>query len=312
MAKEIKHWIYYFLLLPLITILPARISRFLIVKVIIPFNVKYDRLDKTEIVSQNMRRVFPDDPYLDQKVEQNLAYDILQDAATWKFLISRPATRKRIIKLEGREHLEKALESGKGVILLTGHTGSCVSSTWGLGIHGLKVTLLANDSPADPSLSRANRLFGRLDLYIVKKYCRRPVVTFPLGRDANLTSSAVRKIKSLLKGNKPVISALDVPPNLTSSRENVLLLKTKCKLPSGVIRIAGKTGAQIVPFFTAWDKPFSHDCTIRFQEPFALTSSISKDMQKCAEALDAMIMAYPEQWAHWEVFHHFLDDSPNV
>ncbi len=279
---------------------------------IIRFDFKYDRLEKTKIVLENMRRIFPDDPRLDQKVEQNLAGDILQDAATWKFLFASSAKKKKIIKLEGREYLEQALESGKGVILLTGHTGSCVSSTWGLGLHGVEVTLLANDSTTDPSLSRANRLLGRLDLYTVKKYCHRPAITFPLGRDINMTASAARKVKSLLAANKPVISALDVPPNLTSSREKVLFLNTKCKLPSGVIRVAGKTGAQIVPFFSAWDKPFSHDCTIRFQEPFALSSDISKDMQKCAQALDVMIMAYPEQWAHWEVFHHFLDDAPDV
>ena len=312
MAKEIKHWIYYFLLLPLLALLPPSLSRLLITKVIIRFNFKYDRLAKTKIVLENMQRIFPDEPCLAQKVEQNLADDILLDTSTWRFLFSGSAKRKKYIKIEGKEYLEQALKKGKGVILLTAHTGSCVSSTWGLGIHGIRVTLLANDAPANPEYSRANRLFARIDQHTIKKYCRMPVVAFPLGGDISLASSAVRKIKTLLKANTPVIAALDVPPYLTSSREKVLFLNTKCILPSGFIRVAEKIGSPIVPYYAAWDKPFSHDCTIRFQEPFALTSDISKDLQKSAKVIDEMIMEHPEQWAHWEVFHLFLDNSPDV
>lgn len=306
MVREVKHWIYYFLLLPLLAILPAKLRGLLILKVILRFNFKYDRLEKTKIVRDNFSMVYPDDPDLDWKVEQNLVCGVLMDASTWKFLLSSTAKRKKFIKIEGREYLEQALKKGRGALLLIGHTGSFVSSFWGLGLHGIPFGILANDAPANPDFSRAYRLFARVNLNTIKKYCREPVVAFPLGRDRSLASSAVRQVKSLLAGNKPVVAALDVPPYLTSSREKVLFLNQECVLPSGFIRIAAKVGSPIVPFYAAWDRPFSHDCTIRFQEPFALTSSTSENMQMCAEAVEKMIRKHPEQWFHWEAFPHFL------
>jgi len=310
-AREIKHWIYYFLLLPLLAVLPSRLCELLIKKIIIRFNFKYDRLAKTQIVLENIRMVFPDDPDLDWKVEQNLVYDALLDASTWKFLLSGSAKRKKFIKIEGREYLEQALKEGNGALLLIGHTGSFVSSFWGLGIHGIMFGILANDAPANPDFSRAYRLFARINLNTIKKYCRGPVIAFPLGGDKSLASSAVRQVKSLLTANKPVIAALDVPPYLTSSREKVRFLDRECVLPSGFMRIAERSGSPIVPFYAAWDRPFSHECTIRFQEPFALTSDTSENMQKCAEAIDNIIRKHPEQWFHWEAFQHFLVDKPD-
>ena len=310
MVREIKHWIYYFLFLPLLAILPAKLRRILIIKVILRFDFKYDRLAKTKIVRDNIQMVYPDDPDLDWKVEQNLACGALMDASTWKFLLYSTAKRKKFIKIEGREYLEQALKGGKGALLLIGHTGSFVSSFWGLGLHGIPFGILANDAPANPDFSRAYRLFARINLRTIKKYCREPVVAFPLGRDKSLASSAVRQVKSLLAANKPVVAALDVPPYLTTSTEKVLFMGQECMLPSGFIRIAVKIGSPIVPFYAAWDKPFSHECTIRFQEPFALTSGTSENMQMCAEAVEKMIRKYPEQWFHWEAFPHFLENNP--
>ena len=310
MVREIKHWIYYFLFLPLLAILPAKLRRILIIKVILRFDFKYDRLAKTKIVRDNIQMVYPDDPDLDWKVEQNLVCGALMDASTWKFLLSSTAKRRKFIKIEGREYLEQALKGGKGALLLIGHTGSFVSSFWGLGLHGIPFGILANDAPANPDFSRAYRLFARINLRTIKKYCREPVVAFPLGRDKSLASSAVRQVKSLLAANKPVVAALDVPPYLTTSTEKVLFMGQKCILPSGFIRVAAKIGSPIVPFYAAWDKPFSHDCTIRFQKPFALTSSTSENMQMCAEAVEKMIRKYPEQWFHWEAFPHFLENNP--
>ncbi|MFH1964705.1 MAG: lysophospholipid acyltransferase family protein [Acidobacteriota bacterium] len=309
MAREIKHWIYYFLLLPLLAVLPSRLCELLIKKIIIRFNLKYDNLSKKQASLDNIRLVFPDDPELDRKVEQNLVYDILLDASTCKFLFSGSVKRKKIIRIEDRKHLEHALEKGKGVILLTGHVGSFVSSIWGLGIHGITVSLLANDAPSSPDFSLAYRIFARITLNTVEKYCRRPVVAFPLGGDKTLASSATRQVKSLLAANEPVIVALDVPPYLTSSREKVRFLDRDCFMPSGLIRMAENSGSSIVTFYAAWDRPFSHECTIRFQEPFALTSDTSENMQNCAEAIEKIIRKHPEQWFHWDAFRHFLVDN---
>jgi Kdo2-lipid IVA lauroyltransferase/acyltransferase len=311
-VKEIKHWIYYFLLLPLLAVVPSKICELLIKKIIIRFNLKYDHASKKKAALVGFRLVFPDDTDLDRKVEQILVYDALLDAATYKTIFSGSSRQKKTIKIEGREHLERALEKGQGVILLTGHIGSFVASIWGLGINGITVSLLANDSPASPEFSRAYRLFARLNLSIVKKYCGRPVVSFSLGKDRALASSATRKVKSLLKSNEPVIAALDVPPFLTSSVEKVRFLDRPCLMPSGIIRMAQKSGSPIVPYWAAWDNPFSHECTLRFQESFSLTSSTSENMQVCTDVIESMIRKQPEQWAHWEAFQHFLENNPGV
>jgi len=311
-TREIKHWIYYFLLLPLLAVLPSRLCELLIKKVIIRFNFKYDRLTKTQVVLGNIRMVFPDDPELDWKVEQNLVCDILLDASTWKFLLSGSAKRKKFIKIEDREYLEQALEKGQGVILLGGHIGSFISTILGLGIHGITASLLANDSPVNPEYSQACRLFSRITLKTIEKHCRRPVVAFPLGGDKALASSAARKVKSILAANEPVIVALDVPPFLTSSREKVRFLDRNCVMPSGLIRMAENSGSSIVTFYAAWENPFTQECTLKFQEPFSLTSGTIENMQRCTEAIDKIVRKHPEQWAQWEAFQHFLDNNPGA
>ncbi len=310
MAREIKHLIYYFLLLPLLAVLPPKLCRIVIQRIVFRFNLKFDYKTKKHVVLENMRMVFPDDPELGWKAELNLVYEILLDAATWKFLLSGSAKRKKFIKIEGREHLEQALDKGKGALLLIAHTGSFVSSFWGLGIHGIPFGILANDAPSNSDFSRSYRFFARINLGTIKKYCQGPVIAFPLGGDKTLASSAVRQIKSVLTANKPVIAALDVPPYLTSSKEKVRFFERDCVMPSGFIRITERIGSPIVPFYAAWDKPFSHECTIRFQEPFSLTASTSENMQICTEAIEKMIRKHPEQWFHWDAFQHFLVKIP--
>ena len=309
MVRELKHWIYYFLLLPLLALLPPTPCRIIIKNLIFRFDLKFNYQDKFRVVLDNFRKVYPDIPDLEGRVEQNLVYDIFLEAATWKFLFSSHDKRKKFIGIEGREHLEEALKGGKGALLLIGHTGSFVSSFWGLGIHGINFGILANDAPSDPEFSRAYRRFARINLDTIAKHCRGPVVAFPLGRDKALASSAVRQVRSLLGANNPVIAALDVPPYLTSSTEKIRFMDHDSELPSGFIRIAEKMGSPVVPFYASWDRPFAHECTIRFQEAFALDSNTNENMQKCADAVEKMIRKHPEQWFHWDAFHLFLSNS---
>ncbi len=311
MVREIKNWIYYYLMLPLLALLSPGLSRLLINNVILRFNLKFDLQAKRHIVSANFRRVFPDDPQLDRMVDQNIIHDAFLDGATFKFRYSSPSRRKKLIKAEGLENLKEALELGKGAILLTGHTGSFISSVWGIGIHGIPVSLLTNDSPSDVSFPKAYRRFARLTIDTIETLCKRPIVAFPLGRNRNQASSAARRVKALLAENEPVIAALDVPPSLTSSTEKVNFLGEKCVFPSGIIRIAERSGAPIVAYHAAWDQLYSHACTLRFSKPFQLTSDTAENMQKCASIVEEMVRKYPDQWAHWEAFDQFIENDPD-
>ncbi len=298
--------------MPLLAILPPRLRRILIQRLIFRFNLKFDYPARKHLVMENMRKVFPEDPELGWKAELNLAYDILQDSATYKFRFPRLCGWRQSIRLEGKAHLEQALENGKGALLLTGHSGAFVSSVWGHGFHGIQASLLTNDSPSSDDFSRAYRLFARLVISTIEKSCLRPVVTFPLGGDKSKAITASRKIKSLLQANEPVIAALDVPPNLTSSREQVDFLGRTCLMPSGIIRIAKKTGSPVVVYSAPWDRPFSHDCTIKFAGTLSLDAPLKEDIRKCSAAIEQIIRTNPEQWAHWDAFQHFLIDAPGT
>jgi len=309
--REIKHTLYHFLLLPLVAIAPPGIRRILIRGIIFRFNLKFDYVPKKAIVLENMRKAYPDDPELERKAEENLIYSILQDSAVYKFRFPVLCGRRQRIRMEGRGILERALLENKGVLLMTGHTGAFVSSVWGHGFHGIRASLLTNDAPASAEFSKAYRLFARLVIGTIEKSCRKKVVTFPLGGEKTKAAGAARRIKSLLLANEPVISALDIPPNLTSSREKVWFLDRECLMPSGIVRIARKTGAPVVIYDATWDRLYSHDCTIKFIEAFPLDSSLEDDLQNCSRAVEAIIRRNPSQWAHWEAFQLFIINNRN-
>jgi KDO2-lipid IV(A) lauroyltransferase len=75
------------------------------------------------VVDINLARCFPEkSPSERQRIKsacyQNIGVSLIEMAICWWW----PAEKlKKLVEIEGREHLDEALESGRGVILLTGH-----------------------------------------------------------------------------------------------------------------------------------------------------------------------------------------------
>ena len=302
----LKHWVYYFVALPLLAVTPLRLRKLLVLKVILPLNLKYDTGARREHLAANLQKVYPQHKSLGWLVEKNIIFDIFLDAATWKFIFPFPSRRKSLLRIEGRENLDRALKQGKGALLLIGHTGSFVFSFYGLGVHRIPYGILANDAPADTAFSMAYRLFARINLSLIKRQCRGPLISFPVGGNKNSASAAARKVARVLKSNKPLIAALDVPPAFSSSVSGVRFLGHDCVMPTGFLRAARRVGSPVVIFHALWDQPFSHRCTLRFEEPFLLEGNIEDDLQKCAAEIEKIIRSDPPQWFHWQAFDQFM------
>lgn len=306
MLMALKHWIYYFFALPLLAVTPLRVRKLVVLKIILPFNLKFDTKARREHLAANLKKVYPQHSSLGWLVEQNIIFEIFLDAATWKFLFSFPSQRRSLLQIKGREHLDKALKQGQGALLLIGHIGSFVFSFYGLGVHRITYSILANDAPADRNFSLAYRLFARINLAIIKKQCRGSLISFPVGGSKTSASAAARRLARVLKSNEPVVAALDVPPAFSSSNSEVEFMDHDCVLPTGFLRVAKKAGSPVVIFHALWEGPFSHRCTLRFEEPFPLEGNIEEDLQKCASEIERIIQSDPPQWFHWQAFDRFI------
>lgn len=75
------------------------------------------------VVDINLARCFPEKPPFEKKrikaaCYQNIGVSLIEMAICWWW---PPDKLKAMVEIEGREHLDAALASGRGVILLTGH-----------------------------------------------------------------------------------------------------------------------------------------------------------------------------------------------
>lgn len=78
---------------------------------------------RKRVVDINLARCFPDMPreqrnHIKATCYQNIGVSLVEMAICWWW---SPERLKSIVEIEGREHLDAALDEGAGVILLTGH-----------------------------------------------------------------------------------------------------------------------------------------------------------------------------------------------
>ncbi len=193
------------------------------------------------------------------------------------------------IKIEGRENLDKALDLGKGAVLLSAHLGNWELGAAVLSMLGYKINIIA--------WAHKNSLINN---FFLQQRQSKGITVIPLG-------AGVRKAFSALKNNEIVALLGDIDYTKPETGIKVKLFGRDTILPKGPAVFSLKTAAPIVPIFLLREKAnkfrFVLSEPIIFK-PFKNAESDSANAEsnlialteKVAKVIELYVARYPGQW----------------
>ncbi len=186
------------------------------------------------------------------------------------------------IQYEGFEHYEAALAKGRGVLFMTAHLGNWELSAFAHALfgHPMHVMVRPLDNPLLDRLlesyrtSRGNRTIRKQD--------------------------SARHVFQLLRRNEAVGVLVD---QNTAGEDGVFVdfFGVKASATAGLVKIAMRTGAAVIPGFAVW-KPAGKRYVLRFYPPLEMTpgegreADVVANTQKCQSFLEGVIRENPDQW----------------
>ena len=187
------------------------------------------------------------------------------------------------VRVEGKKHLEEALEKKKGVIIVTAHLGSFPLLSLKLAKLGFKVNFITRpmrDKRAGDYLYKIRSDAGVKTIY---SYPRR---------------ECVNGIIKALRYNEAVILQMD--QNFGTGGVWVNFFGKLAATPVGPISLALRTKAAIIPAYIYREDNRKHCIKIFSQHQLIITDDKDKTILENAIALTRIIQKwvskYPEQW----------------
>ena len=189
---------------------------------------------------------------------------------------------RRVIDIQGKEHLENALRKGKGVIALGAHLGNFVLLGTRLGLEGYRCHTLFRF----PKDARIERLIAKF----LPRYHQSVI-------SAAAKRTAVTEILGALKKNEIVHILGD---NLKKGRVAASLFGQRVPSPRGPISLALRTEAPLVPMYLV--RNYQGGMNLIIEPEMELTrdgkliDDIEHNTRRMVFFLESVIQRYPDQW----------------
>ena len=198
----------------------------------------------------------------------------------------------KFVEIEGREHLDKALSWGRGVLLFQAHFGAFQMVMPVIGYSGYKMNQISASASIwkDSSTSAIQR----------KSYEIKAHYEYALPVQHISVKSTMRPVFRLLKKNEIVGITVDGGGgrNVTSIR----FLGRDANFQQGAADLALRTGAAVVPAFIFSEKGLKHRLIIHPPINIHRTGDQGKNMkeilQEFARLLEAYIYRYPTHYLY--------------
>lgn len=199
------------------------------------------------------------------------------------FLMDRPEQLKQRVRLVNAERLDRALESGNGVILVSAHFGNFPLMLAKLSLEGYRVGAIMR-SMRD---ARVERIFTekRRRLRIKTIYSQ------PRAACVSETIEALRK-------NEIVFIPID--QNFGTGGVFVEFFGRKAATATGPVVLAQRTKAAVLPCFIIREPGDTHD--IVFEEPLQIAyadpgqQTVQENVQRLTSVIEQYVRSHPEQW----------------
>ena len=189
---------------------------------------------------------------------------------------------KNVVTYEGLEHYVNAVNSGRGVILLTGHIGAWELSVFAHSINGYPMSFLKRNVD--------NPLVERLGEQYRSRFGNRSIDK----------KGSVREIIKTLKSG----GVIGILADLNTSRDEGVFCDffgTPACTTAGVATLALRTGALVVPGYLLWDEA-AQIHRLHFEPPVEMidTGNQKEDVQtntaRYTKVLENVIRRHPNQW----------------
>lgn len=188
-----------------------------------------------------------------------------------------------IVSIEGREHLDQALASGKGVIALSAHFGNFTI----LGAVMAREKYPFYTVIRDPKSKHVAKIFGKLRASMGQKWIA-----------AQPRRVCLKKMLKCLRNNQIVCLITD--ENKRRGGVNVDFFGHNSPTATGPAVLSLRTGAAIVPMFIIRQKDDTHKVIIEPALEFNLTGNQAEDIHHITsiftERVEFYIKSYPTQW----------------
>ena len=185
-------------------------------------------------------------------------------------------------RVDGWEHLDAALQAGKGVIMVTCHAGSPSAAGQLIALHGVPTTLVVE--PLQPARLHdlVARLRGAFGVRIIA-----------IGRES------VREIISALRRNELVGIVCD--RDVAGSGQELPFFGRKTHVTTAAATLARRTNAAILPAFAARTGLFAGRGRIEPPVEMPRTGDAASDIRegevRILARIEVFIREHPEQWA---------------
>lgn len=194
-----------------------------------------------------------------------------------------PEDAHRAVRFEGRERVMEAIESGRGVLFLTGHMGA-----WELG----PISLRLSGSPP------VNFLVRRIDNPHVEALAERYRTL--CGNRTIDKRDAARGVLSALRAGEMIGILVDLN---TLDHESVFVdfFGRQASTTPGLAVFALRTDAVVIPVFSHWNDA---ECryVLHFYEPVEVVRTGSKEddirenTQRFTKIVEEFVREHPDQW----------------
>ncbi|OGW76483.1 MAG: hypothetical protein A3J52_01740, partial [Omnitrophica bacterium RIFCSPHIGHO2_02_FULL_49_9] len=244
----------------------------------------YSAIFRSELekIEDNMRRALPENAT--QTELKKAAREMVENYATYlvELFYTDKLTREFVeknVEIRGREHLDRALEKGRGVILASGHLGH-----WEIG--GMTLAKLGYPLHAialkhkDP---RVDRIFQK----------RRGAH----GLKIILLGASLKECFRILKENK--VLALNADRLFGEEGVPVNFMGKTVSFPKGIVRLSLMTGAPVVPVFFLMRGNGRY--LMEIEEPLPAPDGMSS-AESFAARLEEKIRQHPTQWFIFQRF----------
>ena len=204
--------------------------------------------------------------------------------------LSKEAIRAELTDVHGMEHLENAMQQGKGLIAGSAHFGA-----WDLFIH-LAATYLNAHVVVPNERLEPEKLFQ----YILDLRKSQGIEMVPL----DVAPRAL--IKALRTGQ---IAGLAYDRDITKTGPVVNFFGKPAQMPDGAVQLALKFGAPVVIAFSVRCPDNRSEVFIEPPLEFVKTGDAQRDIregvQRIANVMEKYIRQYPDQWL---MFQKIWDD----
>lgn len=206
-----------------------------------------------------------------------------KSAVELMFLFDKPQILKKLVEIEGRQNLDKALAAGGGVILVSAHFGNFPLLLGKLAVDGYKAAGIMRpmrDAKVEKIFFEKRKKFGVKTIYSQPR------------------NECVSNTIAALRNNELVFIPID--QNFGTGGVFVNFFGEKAATATGPVILAQRTGAALLPCFIIRLADDRHriifEPELKLVEGKDSQDTVAVNIQRLTDIIEAYIRKYPAEW----------------